>query len=72
MGFYRLLATWLLRLAYPPLAQGQMPFVPLPEPAPVQFRCLPVSTRHTALCNLHVAGLLAVLVLRNTGEHSLR
>lgn len=41
VAYYRLLATWLLRLAYPPLVQGQMPFVPLPEPAPIQFRCLP-------------------------------
>ena len=48
VGFYRLMAAWLLRLAYPPLAQGQMPFVPLPEPAPAQFRALPV--RHQTLC----------------------
>ncbi|KAL3145548.1 hypothetical protein ABBQ32_003373 [Trebouxia sp. C0010 RCD-2024] len=41
VAFYRLMATWLLRLAYPPLAQGQMPFVPLPEPAPAEFRALP-------------------------------
>ena len=42
VAYYRLLATWLLRMAHPPLAQGQMPHVPLPEPVPVQFRCLPV------------------------------
>lgn len=48
IGFYRLMATWLLRLAYPPLAQGQTPFVPLPEPAPAQFRALPVRPSATA------------------------
>ena len=59
IGFYRLMATWLLRLAYPPLAQGQMPFVPLPEPAPAQFRALPVrlllqSTRQGSIrCAKH-------------------
>lgn len=41
IAFYRLLATWLMRMAFPPLTQGQMPFVPLPDPTPVQFRCLP-------------------------------
>ncbi len=42
IAFYRLLATWLMRMAFPPLTHGQMPFVPLPDPAPIQFRCLPV------------------------------
>ncbi len=42
IAFYRLMATWLMRMAFPPLTQGQLPFVPLPDPTPVQFRCLPV------------------------------
>ena len=48
VAFYRLMATWLLRLAYPPLAQGQLPFVPLPEPAPASFRTLPVRSAITS------------------------
>lgn len=50
VAYYRLLAAWLLRMAHPPLAQGQMPHVPLPEPVPVQFRCLPVRAASWQAC----------------------
>ncbi len=50
IAFYRLLATWLMRMAFPPLTQGQMPFVPLPDPIPVQFRCLPVRAHPCRGC----------------------
>ena len=43
IAFYRLLAAWLLRLAFPAIAQNHLPVVPLPEPAPIEFRSLPVS-----------------------------
>lgn len=83
VAFYRLMATWLLRLAYPPLAQGQMPFVPLPEPAPAEFRALPVrllllhlDSRHyytsTSFCYtlICLCTLVASLLLTCQAPHS--
>lgn len=49
IAFYRLLAAWLLRLAFPAIAQNHLPVVPLPEPAPIEFRSLPVSLLYVHL-----------------------
>ena len=43
LAFVRLMAAWLLRLASPPCAAGQAVQLPLPTPASVEFRALPVS-----------------------------
>ena len=42
LGFYRLMAAWMLRLASPAAAAGGQPQLPLPTPAPEHFRLLPV------------------------------
>ena len=42
IGYYRLLAAYLLRLACPTAAAGGPPMLPLPEPAPMEFSSLPV------------------------------
>ena len=55
VAFYRLLAAWLLRLAYPAVAQNNMPLVPLPEPAPIEFRSLPVHFCLNPWLTSHVA-----------------
>ncbi|KAK9804240.1 hypothetical protein WJX72_002942 [[Myrmecia] bisecta] len=41
MGYYRLVAAWLLRLASPAAAAGGPPEMPLPNPCPMHFRALP-------------------------------
>ena len=41
LGFYRLMAAWLMRLASPTLAQGGPPSLPLPDPVPKEFSTLP-------------------------------
>ncbi|CAK0786013.1 hypothetical protein CVIRNUC_009226 [Coccomyxa viridis] len=41
LGFYRLMAAWMLRLASPAAAAGGQPQLPLPTPAPEHFRLLP-------------------------------
>ena len=51
LAFVRLMAAWLLRLASPPCAAGQAVQLPLPTPASVEFRALPVSAR--TLSNKH-------------------
>ncbi len=44
IAFYRLMAAWMLRLASPvAAATGGPPELPLPSPAPLEFRMLPVS-----------------------------
>ena len=43
IAFYRLMAAWMLRLASPAAAaSGGPPELPLPSPAPLEFRMLPV------------------------------
>ncbi|KAK9806446.1 hypothetical protein WJX73_007867 [Symbiochloris irregularis] len=41
LAFYRLMAAWLLRLASPAVAAGEPVQLPLPTPAPAEFRMLP-------------------------------
>ncbi len=43
VAFYRLVAAWMLRLASPAAAATGQPELPLPTPAPLEFRLLPVS-----------------------------
>lgn len=40
--FYRLMAAWMLRMASPATAITGQPELPLPSPAPLEFRMLPV------------------------------
>ncbi len=40
--FYRLVAAWMLRMASPATAATGQPELPLPTPAPLEFRMLPV------------------------------
>lgn len=40
LAFYRLMASWLTRLACPAAAGGSL-VLPLPDPAPPEFTCLP-------------------------------
>ena len=42
LGYYRLMASWMLRLASPAAAATGQPELPLPLPAPLEFRLLPV------------------------------
>lgn len=42
LAFYRLMAAWLLRVASPAVAAGHPVDLPLPTPAPADFRMLPV------------------------------
>lgn len=43
VSYYRLMAAWMLRLASPSAAaSGGPPELPLPSPAPLEFRMLPV------------------------------
>lgn len=42
LAFYRLMAAWLLRMASPAVAAGHPVELPLPTPAPAEFRMLPV------------------------------
>ena len=43
VSYYRLMAAWMLRLASPAAAaSGGPPELPLPSPAPLEFRMLPV------------------------------
>ena len=46
LAWCRLMAAWLLRVASQDVAQGRPPPMPLPEPAPEEFRALPVSADH--------------------------
>uniref|UniRef100_A0A061QXI9 RING-type E3 ubiquitin transferase n=1 Tax=Tetraselmis sp. GSL018 TaxID=582737 RepID=A0A061QXI9_9CHLO len=41
LAYYRLMASWLLRLACPAVAQGRRAELPLPSPPPMEFRTLP-------------------------------
>lgn len=41
LGYYRLMAAWLLRLACPSAAEGKAPSLPLPLPALMEFSSLP-------------------------------
>jgi hypothetical protein len=45
MGYYRLMAAWLLRLSSPAAAGGAEPELPLPTPPPAAMRFLPVRAR---------------------------
>ena len=50
LAFVRLMAAWLLRLASPPCAAGQVVQLPLPTPAAVEFRALPVRAPRCLPC----------------------
>jgi hypothetical protein len=52
VGFYRLVAAWMLRLASPGCASTGQPQLPLPSPAPLDFTLLPVTMPCQAL-SLH-------------------
>jgi len=43
LSYYRLMAAWMLRMASPAAAAGGQPQLPLPTPAPENFRMLPVG-----------------------------